>query len=367
MKKIISFLLVGILLMTSLLVLTGCNKGGNENGDIDKSVKKYYENAETGVLQDKWNGLELKFAYPKDKGYEIEFSSKKIEFQNATLESEDLNSRIELNFNKVSADEVTKRKENYDEKTDEYTEYEEIEFAGYKGLAVNYSDWSGTKKYGMLMLTEVKEGEGSKEGWYALDFSIEKISTSSSAAEFEPAEYYKSEDFQNLLNSLQFKRIDPVEVDGVLGDDRYIVVKELTAPNDEYTVSQYPDTNGVMSAYMLKNGKYSTSGAYFRVFCASNIDENKFGTLDKVLDYYQSGSWNYTYTDETLAGQNVKVEHNPKSTTKADKYSVWESGYFEKDGKVFNFLYYRYEDVPEEIGTQLIQDVLNGISFCEVE
>ena len=80
--------------------------------------------------------------------------------------------------------------------------------------------------------------------------------------------------------------------------------------------------------------------------------------VDKVLEYYSGGSWNYTFTDETLGDQAVKVEHNPKANPTSDKYSIWESGYFEKDGAVYNYLYYRYEDVPEEIGTQLIKDVL---------
>ena len=122
-----------------------------------------------------------------------------------------------------------------------------------------------------------------------------------------------------------------------------------------------------MSAFLLKDGKYNGSGAYFRVYSASNIDKEKFGTLDKVLEYYQGSTWNYTYTDDTLAGQAVKIEHNPKATSTSDKYSIWESGYFEKDGEVFNFLYYRYTDVPEEIGTKLITEVLNGISFCNEE
>ena len=89
MKKLVSIFLVVLLLLTSLFVLTGCNKGGDGNGDsgeakIDKSVQKYYDNAETGELKDKWNGLDLKFAYPKDKGYEIEFTNKKVEYQKAT-------------------------------------------------------------------------------------------------------------------------------------------------------------------------------------------------------------------------------------------------------------------------------------------
>ena len=364
MKKFISGLVVIVLLFTSLLVLTGCSKSGDGGEKMDKATAKIYENAETATITDKWNGLEVKFAYPKDKGYEIEYSDQKSEYQNAYLESEELNSDIKIGFTVVAADEIQERKTNYEENAEDYTGFEEIEFAGYKGCVVNYNDWSGTEKMGILMLKEVKEGEGSEEGWYALEFSIAPGSTSSDV-EFDAEKYYGEEDFQNLLKSIQFKLIDKVQVDGVLGDDRSIIVKTLTPPNDNYEVSQFPDTNGVMSAYMLKDGKYNGSGAYFRVYCMNNIDEEKFATLDKVLEYYQGDTWKYTYTDSTIAGQPVKVEHNPKKTETSEKYSVWESGYFEKDGKVFNYLYYRYEDVPEEIGTQLITDVLGGISFYQ--
>ena len=366
MKKLISSLLVVILLVTSLLVLTGCgNNTDNGETKIDKAVQKYYDNAETGELNDKWNGLKLKFAYPKDKGYEIEYSTKKVEYQKATLKSKDLNAKITISFVKVASNEIEKRKEGYDKKPDEYSDTQDIEFAGLKGITTNYKHWSGEQKFVFFMLSEIPNDENG--GWYGLNIMIEKLSTSSSAAEFDAIAYYSEEEFQNLLNSLIFTKLDPIEVGGVLGQDRYLIVKELEAPSDDYTVSQYPDTNGVMSAFLLKDGKYNGSGAYFRVYSASNIDKEKFGTLDKVLEYYQGSTWNYTYTDDTLAGQAVKIEHNPKATSTSDKYSIWESGYFEKDGEVFNFLYYRYTDVPEEIGTKLITEVLNGISFCNEE
>ena len=370
MKKLVSIFLVVLLLLTSLFVLTGCNKGGDGNGDsgeakIDKSVQKYYDNAETGELKDKWNGLDLKFAYPKDKGYEIEFTNKKVEYQKATLKSKDLNSKITISFVKAVSNEIEKRKTGYEQKPDEYSNIQEIEFAGLKGITTDYKHWSGNQKIVFFMLSEIEGDENNS--WYGVNILIEKLSTSSSATEFDPVQYYSEEEFQNLLNSLIFTKIDKVDVDGILGSDRYLIVKELEAPSEEYTVAQYPDTNGVMSAFMLKDGKYNGSGAYFRIYSASNIDKEKFGTLDKVMEYYSGSTWNYTYTDDTLAGQAVKIEHNPKASSTSDKYSIWESGYFEKDGEVFNFLYYRYTDVPEEIGTKLITEVLNGISFCNEE
>ena len=357
MKKLISMLLVMALLVTALFTLTGCGKSGEE-GDAEtsvpsKDVAKYYENAETGELNDVWNGLSLKFAYPKDKGFELTYSDKKEVNQKVTMKSTDLNCKIELSFKNVAADEATKRVEKYSEDTEKYAEATEIEYAGYKGCSVNYTDWSGTKKFVLLMLGEADEGK-----WYGLDISIEKYSTFSTAAEFDAPEYYNSEEFQNLLNSIQYTKTEPVQVDGVLSQNRDLVVKKLTAPSDEYTVEQYPDTNGVMNAFMLTEGQYNGSGAYFRVYDETNIDTTKFATLDKVIEYYTGDTWKYTYTDEKLAGLDVKVEHKPSDTAPSEKYAVWEAGFFEKDGKVYNFLYYRYAEVPEEIGTKLIEEVV---------
>lgn len=359
MKKVLTIALVLVLLMASLFILTACEKGEGENGNSSNSQDKYYENAETGELNDKWNGLKMKFAYPAGKGYELTQTPKSVEYQKVTLKSKDLNSTITLKYSPVDSNEIEKRKENYDKDTSKYTEYAEIEFAGYKGYTVNYTDYSGTKKTGLLMLCKNEaENTNQKEKWYAFEFTVEKSSTSSSAAEFDAVEYYNSEDFQNLLNSIQFEKVDPIDVGGVIGANRDLAVKELKAPSDDYTVYQAPETNGIMNAYMLKDGKYNGSGAYFRVYNQSNIDKEKFATLDKVLEYYQGGTWNYTFTDDTIADLKVKVEHNPKGSSSSEKYSVWKAGYFEKDGKVFNFLYYVYEDVPTEIGEQLIKDVI---------
>ena len=362
MKKLISILLIMALLVTALFTLTACGNGGDgeeraETVEQDTvstiDVSKYYENAETGELNDKWNGLNVKFAYPKDKGFELTHSDEKEENPKVTMKSTDLNCKIELSFIKAAADEATKRVERYATDTEKYAEATEIEYAGYKGCSVNYTDWSGTKKFVLLML-----GEADEEQWYGLSISIEKSSTFSTAAEFDAPAYYNSEDFQNLLNSVQYSKTEPVEIDGVLSQNRDLVVKKLTAPNADYTVEQYPDTNGVMNVFLLTDGQYKDSGAYFRVYDETNIDTTKFATLDKVIEYYTGDTWKYTYTDEKLAGLDVKVEHRPNDTAPSEKYAVWESGYFEKDGKVYNFLYYRYAEVPEDIGTKLIQDVV---------
>ena len=367
MKKFISYVLVVAILIVALFVLTAC---GNKNEDAtkpSKEVENIYANAETCELNDKWNGLNVKFAYPKDKGFELEFSTKQMEYQRVELVSEDINCDMEVRFDGVYAKEIENRKENYAEDTEKYTDIEDIEVAGFKGYTVNITDYSGTEKYVFLMLARNEAVEENEyNAWYALGISL-KADSSYGDVKFDAKEYYNSEDFQNLLKSIIFTKTEPFSVDGVLGENRDLAVKKLTAPNEQYTVSQHPDTNGVMNAYMLKDGKYSGSGAYFRVYSMQGLDSEKFATLDKVLEYYQGGSFKYTFTDGKAGNLDVKIEHRPSQTTTSDKYAVWDAGYFEKDGKPYAFLYYRYEDVPEEIGTQLIDDVLAGMFLVNEE
>ena len=369
MKKIISYALITVILIAGLFVLTACgNKTEDGAEKPSKEVENIYANAETCELNDKWNGLNVKFAYPKDKEFELKYTTKKATYQGVTLTSKkNLNAEIEVKFDGVTANAIEKRKENYAEDTEKYTGIEDIEVAGYKGYTVSITDYSGTEKYVFLMLEKDESAEeNSAHEWYSLGISIQKYS-SYSEPEFDAVEYYNSEDFQNLLKSIIFTKTEPYSVDGVLGQNRDLAVKNLVAPNENYRVSQYPDTNGVMSAYILQDGKYNGSGAYFRVYSMEGIDAEKFGTLDKVLEYYQGSSFNYTYTDGKAGNLDVKIEHRPNQTSTSEKYSVWDAGYFEKDGKPYAFLYYRYEDVPEEIGTQLIDDVLDGMFLVTEE
>lgn len=366
MKKIISYVLIVTLLITALFVLTAC---GNKEGEADKpskEVENIYANAETCELNDKWNGLNVKFAYPKDKGFELEFSDKKMEYQRVELESDDMNCDMVVKFNAVYSSEIENRKANYAEDTEQYSNFEEIEVAGFKGYAVDIKDYSGTNKVVFLMLARNEAVEENEyNAWWALEISIEAQS-SYADTEFDAVTYYSGEEFQNLLKSIIFTKTTPYTVDGVLGANRDLAVKNLTAP-EGYTVSQYPDTNGVMSSYLLPDGKYNGSGAYFRVYSMEGIDPEKFGTLEKVLEYYQKDTFKYTYTDGKAGNLDVKIEHRPSQTSTSDKYAVWDSGYFVKDGKPYNFLYYRYEDVPEEIGTKLIDDVIAGMFLVTEE
>ena len=76
MKKVISYVLIVALLVTALFVLTACGNKEKDANKPSKEVENIYANAETCELNDKWNGLNVKFAYPKDKGFKVEFTDK---------------------------------------------------------------------------------------------------------------------------------------------------------------------------------------------------------------------------------------------------------------------------------------------------
>ncbi len=46
----------------------------------------------------------------------------------------------------------------------------------------------------------------------------------------------------------------------------------------------------------------------------------------------------------------------------SEKYKTWIAGYFEKDGKVYDFLYIQYVGVDDSLGEKLVNNVLNNFT-----
>lgn len=71
------------------------------------------------------------------------------------------------------------------------------------------------------------------------------------------------------------------------------------------------------------------------------------------------------FEDYTLFGQKVKVDvsrHAIGETSSPEKYKTWIAGYFEKDGKVYDFLYIQYVGVDDSLGEKLVNNVLNNFT-----
>lgn len=64
----------------------------------------------------------------------------------------------------------------------------------------------------------------------------------------------------------------------------------------------------------------------------------------------------------------VKVDvsrHAIGESSSPEKYKTWIAGYFEKDGKVYDFLYIQYVGVDDSLGEKLVNNVLNNFTIQE--
>ena len=74
------------------------------------------------------------------------------------------------------------------------------------------------------------------------------------------------------------------------------------------------------------------------------------------------------FEDYTLFGQKVTVDvsrHAIGESSSPEKYKTWIAGYFEKDGKVYDFLYIQYVGVDDSLGEKLVNNVLNNFTIQE--
>lgn len=66
-----------------------------------------------------------------------------------------------------------------------------------------------------------------------------------------------------------------------------------------------------------------------------------------------------------MFGQKVKVDVSRQAigeSSSPEKYKNLIAGYFEKDGKVYDFLYIQYVGIEDSLGEKLINNVLNNFT-----
>ena len=131
----------------------------------------------------------------------------------------------------------------------------------------------------------------------------------------------------------------------------------------KYEVVQYPDSNGVMNKYRVKEGKYEDEGVQLRISYYGN--EGNYKDLETCLAYREKTAKD-VFQDYSLFGQNVKVnvkKYAIGESSSPEKYKMWISGYFEKEGKVYEFLYVQYVGVEDSLGEKLVNNVLNNFTI----
>lgn len=335
-KKIIFSVLA--IVITLCLVLIGC--GANKE-DKNKEVAK---------LVDEYAPFEFTIKYPKDAGYKFEADLENTPYVAGKLINEEKNIKISFNFSKTYESSMKKEKENKSSK-ENYTETNYTELGGYEYYdKLNY--------YGENLLSKNEEGN-------CLQVIVKIAKNKNNGADLDVTEFAKSEVLKNILKSMTLNdKIEGKKIDGTISSNHKLIVKNLENPDEnKYYVDQYPDTNGVTNIYALKEvNKYKGEGVSFRLTYYGN--EGNYKDLDTCLAY-QEKTFKKKFEDYNLFGQKVKVDvsrHAIGESSSPEKYKNWIAGYFEKDGKVYDFLYIQYVGIEDSLGEKLINNVLNNFT-----
>lgn len=324
-----------VIIIAVCLVLTGSEK--KDNREIAKLVDEYAP-------------FEFTIKYPKDAGYKFEANLESTPYVSGKIINEEKNIAISISFDKIASSSMKDAKESASKK-DNYAE------TNYTGLG-GYEYCTDENYFGKSLLNEFDEF------WHiAVGIKMEKYK--SSGADVNIQEFAKSEDFKGILSSITFNdKIEGKKVDGTISDTHNLIVKNLENPDEsKYKVVQYPDSNGVMSKYVLKDGKYEDEGAHLRISYYGS--EGNYKDLATCLAYREKTAKD-VFQDYSLFGQDVKVnvkKYAIGESSMPTKYKMWLSGYFEKEGKVYEFLYVQYVGIEDSLGEKLVNNVLNNFTI----
>ena len=191
MKKSICLLLIIITLLSTMLVITGC---GN-----DKTA--YKKETETYTLNRPDNSAKLTFEFAKDGGFTFKENQ-----NNGTFENSENLGKIEIYFkyDYKNSSSITMKEDSFYAET--YHDYQTINVNGHEGWSIQKTTQLITAVEMGLVLTEPDENNKV----YAAIIHVSQ-SPLEKGKSFNAIEYYNSEDFQHLLNTLQVEITENAE------------------------------------------------------------------------------------------------------------------------------------------------------------
>ena len=337
-KKIIIPIAI-VLLVIGVIVGVKMNNSNNSKEDLNKEEAK---------LVDEYAPFEFTFKYPKDAGYEFKPDLNSVPYVNAELINEEKNIKISFSFDKTSDSNYKSEKESAT-KQDNYSETNYNELGGYEYC-------TDKLYYSSNLLNTFDENMH-----YKVTVKIEK--NNYTKGEVNLSEISKSAEIQELLKSMKLNdQIEGKKVDGIISENHRIIVKNLTnIDENKYKLEQYATSNGVTSKYTVKTGEATGKAVLFKIDYSG--DEGNFKDLATYIAKQES--YKKKFADYDLFGQKVKVDVTKNAIgegTNADKYKLNIMGYFEKDGKVYDFLYIQYVGVDDSLGEKLVNNVLNNFT-----
>ena len=187
MKKLLSVALVAIMLLSGLFVFSGCGDKKEEKAGYNKEVVEY-------TIKSANDKGELTFKLAKDLNYEAS-SNLGVTYR---IVSKDNMSEISVHIAydyETSATITKKEKDFYSEK---YHDFKEVTVGNYKGWSIYY----GESEYQMGLVLTDKDKDNKV---YGATIQVRKSPVMKEGMTFDVKEFVNSEDFKQMLNSINFK------------------------------------------------------------------------------------------------------------------------------------------------------------------
>ena len=366
MKKVISFMLVMVLMLSGLFVLTGCENNTDNNGATNNSSNEQKEESknEKFEIEAKFGG-KLSFEMPKDTGYELTVDTNK-----GTLKHNENDSTITLFLMNTSKSSIIMKEKDFSASA--YTGYTETKINGLDAYFIKKSN-NFAVQYGIL-LDEYDKDNGKYHG-----VKIEVSKNSLKLDEFDPAAFVETDAFKTLLNSLKFE-FDSEEVakieeenkkmknygefesrtDGMSDKKGLIFIKKYDSPNEALFKAEQRNDNIGIDNYLWYKGdsSYKDTSIEVRIFPQEGTFEN--------IDAYKTKKGNmYTWDKTTIAGKEYDTFKFSNSSPIA-KFSQDVQGAFMVGNRVVEFSYTMYKDIEDQAaGDTFFNLILNSIEYSK--
>ena len=189
MKKTILIIGLVVVVIAAIILFVILGKNNTDNG----GTTKYNKETETYSVESLNGKAKASFEFAKDSGYSFEQKDNNGTFKN----SENLSSvELRLVYDYKNSSTITKTEDSfYDES---YHDYQKVTIAGYEGWSIIKTTSLMTKYETNLVLTE----PDADNKVYALDITVNQ-SPLNAGQSFNTEEFYNSDDFQHLLNSIK--------------------------------------------------------------------------------------------------------------------------------------------------------------------
>ena len=188
MRKIFSIIIIAVMMMTGLVIFSGC---GNKNEDKNKSDAGYNKEMNEYTVKSANDKGELTFKLAKDLNYEPE-SKSGVTFR---LTSKDNMSDISVHIAYDYETSATITKKEKDFYSDKYHDFKEVTVGEHKGWSIYY----GESQYEMGLVLTDRDADNKV---YGITINVRKSPVMKENMSFDVKEFVESEDFKQMLQSM---------------------------------------------------------------------------------------------------------------------------------------------------------------------